>query len=59
MSNQQSLPIHLHTADYFEKTKALRAKSTWSRRIWILLFAAVLTFLVVMLGPLNAHAALL
>ncbi|MDX2473151.1 MAG: hypothetical protein QNL91_05535 [Candidatus Krumholzibacteria bacterium] len=57
MSNRQSLPLALHTADYFQKTKALRGRNTWSPRVWVILFMAVLILLLVMMGPLNARAA--
>ena len=51
MSNRQSLPLDLHTADYFQKTKALRGRNTWSPRVWVILFTAVLVLLLVMMGP--------
>lgn len=63
MSNRQSLPAGLHTADYFQKTKVLRSagrsarRAAWSPRVWVLLFMAALVLILVMMGPLNARAA--
>ena len=45
LSNIQSLPLHLHTSDYYQKTKALRGRETWSKRIWSLLFGAGLVLI--------------
>ena len=48
MSNQQSLPMDVHTADYFQKTKVLRSGKAWSARVWGLLFAGLTVFVLVM-----------
>ncbi len=58
LQTHQSLPAGLHTADYFQKTKALRnGRTTWSPRVWVLLFLGALVLVLVMMGPLNARAA--
>jgi len=57
MSKQPSLPIDVHTADYFQKTRALHDRNTWSPRIWWVLFGAVVLFLLFMIGPRKVRAA--
>lgn len=57
MSNRQSIPIQLHTADYSQKAKLLKAKPAWSARVWALLFGALLIFLLIMKAPSFAQAA--
>jgi len=52
MSEQHTLPMDLHTADYFQKTKALRHnRKAWTARTWWVLFGLVTVFLVFMMGP--------
>lgn len=42
MSDQHTLPMDLHTADYFQKAKALRSgRKTWTPRTWLILFGVV------------------
>lgn len=51
MSEQHTLPKDLHTADYFQKAKALRnERTTWSPRTWWALFGAVVVVLILMSG---------
>lgn len=48
MPDPQSLPIQLHTADYFQKTKALRGRSPWSGRVWAMLYGAGIMVLLIL-----------
>ena len=48
MSTPQSHPMQLHTADYYQKTKALRSRHTWSRGTWASLFGTAIVAYVVM-----------
>lgn len=58
MSDRQSFPLHLHTADYRKKTKVLRGRSSaWSPRTWGLLFAALIILVLVLMAPRYVRAA--